>query len=661
MNPTETMSSPRSCPVCGTPLLADTPEGLCPACLLKAGLATQAPPPADSPTLQPPGSSPTKGPKSPSVAEVAQLFPQLEILELLGAGGMGAVYKARQPQLDRFVALKLMRAELSRDPAFAERFAREARALAKLNHPNIVSVFDSGQSGGFCHITMEFVDGTNLRSVMRAGKMTPREALGIVPKICDALQFAHDEGIVHRDIKPENILLDTRGRVKIADFGLAKLVGKDAADFSLTATGMTLGTPRYMAPEQFDKPQEVDHRADIYSLGITLFYLLTATRPFDGQTAYAIILAHANNALPRPADIGVPLPANVEALIRRMTAKLPVNRYPDYASLLADIRRVKAGQPIAGIASADAETIVSATAFEPPPGAAEPAAACAPDPSPAVAEAGRGRRWLLLPATIVFAAVAIVVALVFTKHPPAKTAGATGDDKGSNSVAQPNEPPTGDDGFRGPPPPKDGKGYGGKGKKGPPSPLAPIEDIVNPLADGPAAELWEQAKTFAAANTNDFRAMFARFEQVQQKARGTALERQIAPVIDQWTLRRNAALEKSFAEFNALMAGQEKSLGPHAVSVWREFPDELRSREVDQRIYDIVLKTVDRITGGGGGTGGPPPEEFLKRGPSPDGEPGPKGPKGGPDGDKKGGKGPPDFEPKGKRRPDDPGGKSPPP
>ncbi|MBI3876120.1 MAG: protein kinase [Verrucomicrobia bacterium] len=246
---------------------------------MKAGLGTQAPPPADSPTLKPGGTSAASDSTAPSVAEVAKLFPQLEIIELLGAGGMGAVYKARQPQLDRIVALKIMRAEISRNPAFAERFAREARALAKLNHPNIVSLYDFGQTGEHCYFIMEFMDGANLRSVMRAGKMSPREALGIVPKVCEALQFAHDEGLVHRDIKPENILLDTRGRVKIADFGLAKLVGRDVADFTLTATGMTLGTPRYMAPEQFEKPQEVDHRADIYSLGVVLYEMLTGELP----------------------------------------------------------------------------------------------------------------------------------------------------------------------------------------------------------------------------------------------------------------------------------------------------------------------------------------------------------------------------------------------
>src|SRR5687768_11481906 len=152
-------------------------------------------------------------------------FPQLEILEFLGRGGMGVVYKARQKTLNRLVALKLLAPERVDDSRFAERFAREAQALAALNHQNIVTVHDFGQAGGFYFLLMEFVDGVNLRQLLRAKKFTPEEALAIVPPLCDALQFAHEHGIVHRDIKPENILLDKAGRVKIADFGIAKMLG----------------------------------------------------------------------------------------------------------------------------------------------------------------------------------------------------------------------------------------------------------------------------------------------------------------------------------------------------------------------------------------------------------------------------------------------------
>jgi len=191
---------------------------------------------------------------------------------------MGLVYKARQPKLDRLVALKLLSRASGADPAFGERFNREARVLARLSHPNIVAVHDFGQAGAFYYLVMEFVDGVNLRQAMRAGRFKPAQALALVPKICDALQYAHEEGVLHRDIKPENLLLDTRGRVKIADFGIAKLQG-EARDITLTASGAALGTPHYMAPEQLEHPQDVDQRADIYSLGVVFYEMLTGELP----------------------------------------------------------------------------------------------------------------------------------------------------------------------------------------------------------------------------------------------------------------------------------------------------------------------------------------------------------------------------------------------
>jgi serine/threonine protein kinase len=220
--------------------------------------------------------------------QVAAAFPQLEVIELIGHGGMGAVFKVRQPKLDRCAALKLLPQSLAAaDPAFASRFEREARLLARLNHANIVAVYDHGQAGDFFYLLMEYVDGVNLRQAMRASRFTPQQALGIVPKICEALQYAHDEGVLHRDIKPENILLDAKGRVKLADFGIAKLAAEaDAAPVSvsggggaLTHAGASLGTPHYMAPEQRDTPSDVDHRADIYSLGVVFYELLTGELP----------------------------------------------------------------------------------------------------------------------------------------------------------------------------------------------------------------------------------------------------------------------------------------------------------------------------------------------------------------------------------------------
>ena len=246
---------------------------------------------------QPGGAAQT--PSEPlSPAALAPHFPQLEILECLGRGGMGVVYKARQKALNRFVALKILAPERSTDPGFAERFTAEARTLASLNHPNIVTIHDFGESGGFYHLVMEYVDGVNLRQAMTAGRFTPEQALAIVPPVCEALQYAHDHGVVHRDIKPENLLLDQQGRVKVADFGIAKLLGSATAGGPDAAAADTVpadappagaggpdtlgasaaGTPQYMAPEQRDRGP-VDHRADIYSLGVVLYELLTGELP----------------------------------------------------------------------------------------------------------------------------------------------------------------------------------------------------------------------------------------------------------------------------------------------------------------------------------------------------------------------------------------------
>jgi predicted Ser/Thr protein kinase len=255
----------KKCPQCGASLPSGALEGLCPACLLKQGSETAGQ--AEPTPFRP-----------PSIEEMARLFPQLEILTLIGKGGMGAVYKARQPALDRYVALKILPPQIASGPGFADRFNREARALARLSHPNIVAVHEFGQANGLPYLIMEFVDGLNLRQLERAGKLSPREALQIVPQICEALQFAHDEGIVHRDIKPENILLDEKGRVKIADFGIAKIIGREA-ELGLTETGRTIGTPQYMAPEQAEKPETVDHRADIFSLGVVFYEMLTGELP----------------------------------------------------------------------------------------------------------------------------------------------------------------------------------------------------------------------------------------------------------------------------------------------------------------------------------------------------------------------------------------------
>ena len=258
--------SSHNCPTCGTLLdqQADSlADGLCPRCLLESSLHSTI---AGQPAASPP----------PSVEEVSVAFPDLEIIELIGRGGMGAVFKARQKSLDRLVALKLLPQSLAADPEFARRFEAEAKALATLNHPNIVTVHQFGQRGDFYFLLMEYVDGPNLRSLLVDHRLSPQEALAIVPPLCDALEFAHQRNIVHCDIKPENLILNTSGKVKIADFGIARILGQTSTG---AEPGKAAGTPAYMAPEQKDSPHSIDTRTDIYSLGVVIYEMLTGERP----------------------------------------------------------------------------------------------------------------------------------------------------------------------------------------------------------------------------------------------------------------------------------------------------------------------------------------------------------------------------------------------
>jgi serine/threonine protein kinase/Flp pilus assembly protein TadD len=370
------MTTENRCPQCGAELTADAPWGLCPACLLKKGLETN--------TFPSEGGSQTDADFTPPTPEeLAPLFPDLEILALIGRGGMGMVYRARQKRLDRLVALKILSPRIGQHPAFAERFQREATAMAMLNHPHIVTVHDFGhcdypvskseavgqasppsvpsgkgaegaglfdippvsQAGGggrLYFFIMEYVDGVNLRRLLGDDKLAPEEALAIVPQICEALQYAHDKGVVHRDIKPENILLDKSGQVKIADFGLAKLIGKSEKastaqtasfpaseqkepDYTLTGTGQVMGTPYYMAPEQTEHPREVDHRADIYSLGVVFYQMLTGELPL-GRFA--------------PPSKKVLIDVRLDEVVLRALEKEPERRYQQVSEIKTQIETI---------------------------------------------------------------------------------------------------------------------------------------------------------------------------------------------------------------------------------------------------------------------------------------------------------------------------------
>ncbi|MBP9225419.1 MAG: SUMF1/EgtB/PvdO family nonheme iron enzyme [Verrucomicrobiales bacterium] len=265
-------------------------------------------------------------------------FPGLEIVELLGAGGMGAVYKARQPRLNRFVALKILTCPPEHYADFAMRFEREAQVMARLNHPHIVTIFDFGEvdrsAAGMetlFYFLMEFVDGTDLNQLIRTGELKPEEAIEFVPQICEALQFAHDEGITHRDIKPANILVDRKSHVKIADFGLAKLIqGDETLAMGLTMTGTAMGTPQYMAPEQWESPEKVDHRADIYALGVVIYELLTGERPagvFD------------------PPSKKCGSDKRIDTIVMRAMEKEPDRRYQQAQEINSEVTRLIASAP----------------------------------------------------------------------------------------------------------------------------------------------------------------------------------------------------------------------------------------------------------------------------------------------------------------------------
>ncbi len=328
------MAAHETCPRCREELPADAPEGLCPECLFRQSVVDHGARPNPGGETGPY----ERGFVPPAPSDLAHHFPHLEILECVGKGGMGAVYRARQPALDRLVAIKVLPPEVARDPAFVERFCREARSLARFNHPNIVTIYDFGETGGFCYIVMEIVAGKNLRQLLQAGALSEDQMLRIVTQVCDALQYAHDEGVIHRDIKPENILLDAHGRVKIADFGLAKLLDLAPAHLSLTGSHEVMGTVYYMAPEQLLRNLDVDHRADIYSLGVVFYEMLTGELPV-GRFA--------------PPGQRARVDARLDPIVLRALESKPEQRYQDAAEFKRDVEAVLAGPliPVAARAS----------------------------------------------------------------------------------------------------------------------------------------------------------------------------------------------------------------------------------------------------------------------------------------------------------------------
>ena len=293
-------------------------QGLDPGELLARGLHTVKP------------SAGATGWEPPTPEEVGRLLPQYRIESLLGRGGMGAVYKGVQLNLDRPVAIKLLPVEVAADAEFVTRFQREARTLARLQHSRIVTIHDFGQtSEGHLYFVMEYIDGTNLREILRGPGLDPEQALVVVGQLCDALQAAHREGIVHRDIKPENVLISREGYVKLADFGLSRPPQEVGAS-QLTNTNIVMGTPDYMAPEQHEGTGKADHRSDIFALGVMFYEMLTGRTPrgaFD------------------PPSRKVQVDVRIDEVVLKALQAEPDRRYQLASEMKTDVDRIRHHTP----------------------------------------------------------------------------------------------------------------------------------------------------------------------------------------------------------------------------------------------------------------------------------------------------------------------------
>jgi eukaryotic-like serine/threonine-protein kinase len=275
-----------------------------------------------------------------------------EIGELIGYGGMAEVHRGRDARLGREVAIKVLRSDLARDPAFLSRFRREAQSAAGLNHPAIVSVYDTGEDltmeGGAAtelpYIVMEYVEGRTLRDVLKTeGRLPARRAMEIVAEVCSALDFSHRNGIVHRDIKPANVMITRTGAVKVMDFGIARAVADSAS--TVTQTAAVIGTAQYLSPEQA-RGETVDARSDVYSCGCLLYELVTGHPPFNGDSPVAVAYQHVRENAPIPSSKNPEIPRALDSIVMKALAKNPLNRYQTAGEMRSDLLRALADRPV---------------------------------------------------------------------------------------------------------------------------------------------------------------------------------------------------------------------------------------------------------------------------------------------------------------------------
>lgn len=283
-------------------------------------------------------------PSDDSGARPIQQIPGFQIMQKIGAGAMATVYKAKQLSLDRIVAIKVLPKRLSENTEFVERFYREGRAAAKLNHNNIVQAIDVGESAGYHYFVMEFVDGVTVYDEMvRSRVYSEKAAIEVIIQVCRALEHAHARGFIHRDVKPKNIMITRDGTAKLADMGLAREMGDATA--AEQEAGRAYGTPYYISPEQIRGEKDVDFRTDIYSLGATFYHMVTGRVPFDGQTPAAVMHKHLKEPLKPPDHVNPALSTGLAEVIERMMAKTRDRRYRSTTDLLVDLERVLRGEP----------------------------------------------------------------------------------------------------------------------------------------------------------------------------------------------------------------------------------------------------------------------------------------------------------------------------
>ncbi|MBI2194101.1 MAG: protein kinase [Planctomycetes bacterium] len=532
------------------------------------------------------------------------------LVRKLGQGGMGTVYEAVEDGLKRRVALKVLSKELMDDPAYLDRFRREAKAAAVLNHPNIVTVYEIDEDSGYFFYSMEFVDGMSLQKRLDVeGHLSIPEALRILTDVAEALHYAWNRGrVIHRDIKPDNIMLTREGHVKLADLGLAKSLLEQTR---VTMTGAAIGSPAYMAPEQARNAKDVDCRADIYSLGITLYQMLTGQWPFQGTSPLAIILAHEDNPLPDPRAINPNIPVSVCRMLRRMCDKKPKNRFQTPEELLAEVRRVSAAwqTPVGGLSdsselarkggTSDIQMPESDSTIDIP---VVEESAPAPSPGPSSSSASARRRVTPVQAALATAVslsllLALSTALSRGKHSSPSEASPQGSSAppAARSVSpDPNElPVTVADG-------ETAASMGQSAKSDPASSSSPSDgnEAASLLASDPDSSLddlrseLDRVGRFSKDQPEQFAEILQRLGELRKRSRGTVVEASCGDLIQVWQAKWEAAAKLELAKRDQqaqplVLSGRLEE----AARFWLEFPPGARSPEVspliERRLQDL--------------------------------------------------------------------------